>query len=269
MRPLASPRPRSWRRSPRPEAEPKPTEPGFVASGEVRDRDERSLSIVPWAQRLPARVGITIRDQTRFLRQRKGVLNEIAPGDLVLVVENPPNASERKSFRAWQEQIKKPRPHRVPERIARARALICCWKPEQVALGYTERQSARALLSGALPFFRGPGRGGVKPPDSETPIAVGLVTALEPFTLRTPNGTVRYSLSPLVMAINHEAETWDGVRSGQTVLVHSMKNPQAGENVDASVVAISPRPRLDPQRERRLIIRKRKKEMVGLGKQID
>lgn len=254
----------------RPDDERRPrTEPGFVAAGEVRERDERSLSIVPWAQRLPARVGVTVSDETRFLRQRKGALSEIAVGDLVLAVELPPNARERKSLRAWQALLKKPRPPRIPERIARARALVRCWKPERIALGFAERQAARALLTGALPFFRGPSRGSVKPPDSDTPIAVGLVTSVEPFTLRTPNGMVHYALAPEIMVINHEPETWDGVRAGQTVLIHSAGQPGAGKNVDASLVAISPRPKLDPERERRLIIRKRKREMAEVGKQVD
>lgn len=255
---------------PKPKPEPKPRpEPGFVATGEVRERDERTLSIVPWAQRLPARVGVAVSAETRFLRQRKGALSEIAAGDLVLVVEAPPSARERKSLRAWQQLIKKPRPPRVPERIARARALIRCWGPSRETVGYPERQAARALLTGALPFFRGPSRGGVKPPSSDTPIAVGRVASVEPLTLRTPNGTIHYTPAPEMLVINHEPEDWDGVRSGQTVLVHSAVNPGVGKTVAASLVAISPRPRLDPARERRLILRKRKREMAVVGKEID
>jgi hypothetical protein len=265
---LAAPSLLSERSQPREEPKPR-TEPSFVATGEVQERDERSLSIVPWGRRFPARVGVTISNETRFLRQRKGALSEIAAGDLVLAVELPPNARERKSLRIWQDLLKKARRKRVPERTARARALVRCWKPEHADIGVTERQAARALLTGALPFFRGPSRGGARAPDNDTPTAVGIVTSVEPFTIRTPSGVVHYTLVPELLVINHEPETWDEVQQGQTVLIHSGGNAAAGANVDASVVAISPRPKLDPERERRLIIRKRKKEMAGLGKQID
>jgi hypothetical protein len=238
---------------------------GFAASGEIREHEDGSITVIPWSPRLPSRLNIKTSVDTRYLRQSKGSVDDLQVGDLVLVVEQPPNAEERRSRRARDEALKKKRrPALLPARIARARAVLRCWKGP-ASVGYEQRVTAKALLNGALPFFRGSSRGGVKPPGEDTPLAVGTITSLEPLALDTPNGPVRYSLPTELLVIDHLPESPMALKPGQTVLIRSSESPGEENEVVAEIVAISPRPWLPAMRERRLILRERKKSAEGGG----
>lgn len=238
------------------------SEQGLAITGEVRQWDDSLLAIAPWAPRLPARVYFRTSGETRYLRQRKGKLSDLRLNDLVLVVEQPPNGAERRSRKEQETALKQGHPQ-VPTRAARARAVLRCWQASGAEPTPEERQAARALLNGALPFFRGPSRGSVKPPSDDTTLTVGTISSLRPLTLRTNKGPVRYQAGSGTLVVDHLPESPKQLKRGQSVLVHTRAEPGAADAIEATIIAISPRPRLRPSRERRLIIRERKQTHTG------
>ena len=233
-------------------------DPGYALTGEIREVAPGKITVCPWQARLPARVAVVMSPRTRLVRQRKGSAANLKVGELVLVVEKPANDAERLQRR--MAATGRPRSKKQPknrERNARARAVLRCGTPSGV-VDEEERRSARALLEGALPFFKGEGRGGVRKPGETARLVVGTVTALEPFTVRSPRLEVKYSLTEDTLIIDHQEQEWSGLKRGQTVLVHSPIDPESGRPIEASVVAVSPKPRLKSDQQRKLLQRERK-----------
>jgi hypothetical protein len=233
---------------------------GYAMTGEIREVEPGKLTVCPWQARLPARVAVLMSPRTRLVRQKKGNLADLKVGELVLVVEEPPTETERQQRRAAPKERKGKKRAKVLDRAARARAVLRCGNPNG-EVDLEEKRSARALLEGALPFFKGEIRGGVKRPSEATPLIVGTVTALEPLTVRTPRFEAKYTVSDETLVIEHEAEDASELKRGQTVLVHCDAVPKDGKRVEASVVAVSPRPRLKSDQQRKLILRERKLSM--------
>jgi len=242
-----------------PEADPDDSpDTGFTASGEIRQLESAELTLRPWQPRLPARLAVKTSARTRFLRQNKGRRADLAVGELVLVVEEPPNKSEKDQRRQAAEMRKQSKTKGTPRRAARARAVVRCWKADNADVNPQNRQIARALLEGARPFFRGEGRGGVRPPGEESRLVLGAVTNLEPFTIRSAKRVVEYSVTNDTLVLNHAPITLASIKRGENVLVQSADAPPAGEAVQAAVVAVTPRPRLKLEQQRRLILRDRR-----------
>jgi hypothetical protein len=231
---------------------------GFTASGEIRELENASLTLRPWQPRLPARLAVKTSSRTRFLRQKKGRRSDLAVGELVLVVEEPPNKSEKDLRRQAAEVRKQSKTKTLPRRAARARAVVRCWKAESTDVNPENRQIARALLEGARPFFRGEGRGGARPPGEETRLVLGAVTNLEPFTIRSAKRVVEYSITSDTLVLNHAPIALASLKRGENILVQSADAPPTGEAVQAAVVAVTPRPRLKLEQQRRLILRDRR-----------
>jgi hypothetical protein len=80
---------------------------------------------------------------------------------------------------------------------------------------------------------------------------------LSPLTLRTANGARVFTPHDDMLLI-HPAETKpETLKRGQTVLVHSVTGPTADGSLQAMLVAVSPKPRIKPRQQRRLILRER------------
>jgi hypothetical protein len=235
---------------------------GFTASGEIRQLEDAALTLRPWQPRLPSRLSVKTTARTRVLRQQKGRRTDLAVGELVLVVEEPPNKSEKDQRKQAAEARKKSKAKAPPLRAARARAVLRCWRGDSAEPNAANRQIARALLESARPFFRGEGRDGVRAPGDETRLVLGSVTHLEPFTVKTSKRVVEYSVTNDTLVVNHAPVPWTALKRGENVLVQCADAPPPGEPVQAAVVAITPRPRLKLDQQRRLILRDRRSSEV-------
>jgi hypothetical protein len=76
--------------------------------------------------------------------------------------------------------------------------------------------------------------------------------------VKGPKTNVRYEVTDETLVIEHESEAVSELKRGQTVLVHSVELPEDGKPVTASVVAVSPKPRLRAEQQKKLILRERK-----------
>lgn len=234
---------------------------GFTASGEVRQLEDGTLTIRPWQPRLPSVFPVKISFRTRILRQKPGRPSDLEVGELVLVVEEPPNKDEKEQRRRASEVRKKSKTKSTPVRAARARAVLRCWKADSTEATPANRQIARALLDGARPYFKGQALGGVRAPGDETRLVFGTVTDLEPFTIHSPKRVVEYSVTKDTLVLNHTPIALNSLKRGENVLVQSADAPQAGQAVQAAVIAVTPRPRLKLDQQRRLILRDRRAGM--------
>lgn len=231
---------------------------GFKASGEIREIEGATLTIRPWQPRLPSRFPVKTNSRTRIFRQKPGRRADLAVGELVLVVEEPPNKDEKEERRRAAEARKKSKTKSTPIRAARARAVLRCWKGGPSETTPENRQIARALLEGARPYFKGEAYGGVRAPGETNRLVLGTVTQLEPFTLRTVKRVVEYSVTGDTLVLNHQAVSLSSLKRGENVLVASAEAPPEHEAVEAAVVAVTPRPRLKLDQQRRLILRDRR-----------
>ena len=247
-------------------AVPKSTEPdadntpdtGFTASGEIQQLEGTALTLRPWQPRLPARLSVKTTTQTRVVRQTKGRSADLAVGELVLVVEEPPTKNEKDKRRQDAQARKRSKTKAPPRRAARARVVLRCWKADSAVANPTNRQIAKALLEGARPLFRGEGRGGLHGSGDDARLVLGAVTHLEPLTVRSAKRVVEYSVTDDTLVVNHAPVALSSLKRGENVLVQSAGAPATGEAVQAAVVAVTPRPRLKADQQRRLILRDRR-----------
>lgn len=231
---------------------------GFKASGEIREVDDGALIIRPWQPRLPARFRVKSNSRTRVVRQKPGRRSDLTVGELVLVVEEPPNKDEKLERQRASEARKKSKTKATPVRAARARAVLRCWKADPSETTPENRQIARALLEGARPYFKGEAYGGVRAPGDSNRFVFGMVTRLEPFTLRAAKRVVEYSVTGDTLVLNHQRVSLSTLKRGENVLVQSSEAPATDGAVEAAVIAVTPRPRLKLDQQRRLILRDRR-----------
>lgn len=231
---------------------------GFTASGEIRQLEGAALTLSPWQPRLPSRLTVKTTARTRVVRQKKGKYTDLTVGELVLVVEELPNKDEKDQRRQAAAARKKNKVQATPRRVARARMVVRCWRADSTETTPENRQIARSLLEGARPLFRGEGRIGARTPGEDGRLVLGSVTSIEPFTIRSAKRVVEYAVNKETLVVSHEPVSWSSLKRGENVQVQSATAPPEGEAVQAAVVAITPRPRLKLDQQRRLILRDRR-----------
>jgi hypothetical protein len=192
------------------------------------------------------------------VRQKKGRRADLAVGELVLVVEQPPSKSEKEQRQQSTAGRKQGKKKKTLRRMARARAVLRCWKADNTPTSAASRRIARALLEGARPYFRGEGRSGVRGPGDDVRMVLGAVTSLAPFTVRSTNRIVEYTVTNDTLVVSHTPVSLSSLKRGENILVQSADPPATGEAVQAAVVAVTPRPRLKVEQRRRLILRDRR-----------
>lgn len=231
---------------------------GFTASGEIQKSEEATLTLRPWQPRLPARLAVRTSARTRVVRQKKGRRADLAVGELVLVVEQPLSKSEKEQRQQDTPVRKQGKKKKTLRRTARARAVLRYWKADHSPTSPASRQIARALLEGARPYFRGDGRGSSRGAADDARMVLGAVTSLEPFTVRSTNRIVEYTVTNDTLVVTHTPVSLSSLKRGENILVQSPDPPATGEAVQAALVAVTPRPRLKVEQKRRLILRDRR-----------
>jgi hypothetical protein len=217
------------------------------------------FKIRPYDPALPRRIEVTAGEQTRFMKQERGRADEIRTGDLAAVLAAPESrkagaakeqaaAGAAPSGQTSGEGTGTPPQSRGEERRARRAGLVVRIRSDAGTQATREDvRSGRLLLIGALPYLRKHRFGWKSTPDSldrDLQPAVGIVTALSPLRLATPERTRQFELPAKVEVVNAVPVELGALKRGQSVTLRVEGGAAADGSVAAGLVVIGPAPQL-------------------------
>lgn len=222
-----------------------------LTGGEIASLSEDSFQIRPWEVRLPRRLQVMATGSTVYYHQKSGTVKDLKAGDFVLVVfEKAPSKDDEPDSAADSRASKPSRPPSI-------RAVLRLAEPPVAAVSAQDRDRARALLQAARPFFKGKRRGGSAKPEVRSGTMLGTLASVEPFVLTAGDRPRPYRLKAETLVINHLKLTPGDLKKGHSVIVQSGAKPGADGTIQALLVAVSPKPRLNPRWERKLMLREK------------
>jgi len=90
---------------------------------------------------------------------------------------------------------------------------------------------------------------------SKTRTHVGVVTGLNPIVIQAEDRLRRFTLADKPAIVVDNSATPAALKEGKSVTVQSQAGILADESMDATLVALAPKPHLSGRQERRIILR--------------
>lgn len=249
-----------------------------VFLGEITDLEETSFRMKPWHHKLPSRIQVTASSATRYLRQVDGSRERLQPGDAVLVVEDrrpavvlkpkrDENSDEREARMAKQAELRA----EAAAKPGNARAVLRLWAA-QGELTADDEKLAASLLAAANGRFDGRARGSVPRPGKGEPRWLGVVKSVKPLTITVhsvsrpdkdedePKVKERvFETYRETVWLDHLPGKPEDLKKGKTVTVRTATPLGADGTIQALTITQCVEPNRSPERERRLILRERKR----------
>jgi len=260
--------------------------PVRIVPGEIMDVSNGSFLVRPYDPTLPKRVRVRIDGKTRILEQKKGKPADIRRGDMIAVLQDlepepaapaPPEPSKKMPRPATPTpggpvlpvaylgpggSSKNPAVDALPDEegvlrpVGRAKAVIRMWEAPEIETTDADVRAANALVRSAEALLA---PGDLKKRQewfrAKTRTHVGVVTGLNPIVIQAEDRLRRFTLADKPAIVVDNSATPAALKEGKSVTVQSQVGILADESMDATLVALAPKPHLSGRQERRIILR--------------